>query len=81
LLNAIGRVSYGMYLYHALLVSVMDRMMMRFAIPKHSLRGVACFAVLVLVTWCISAVSFRFVQQPFLRLKQRRRAPALVPAG
>ena len=77
--RAIGGVSYGMYLYHALLVSVMDRLMTRAAIPKHSLLGLACFAVLVVVTWCISAASFRWVEQPFLRLKHRSRAPILMP--
>ena len=71
-LNGIGRVSYGMYLYHMPLVSGFDRVMQRIAVPKHSVLGLLCFAMLVCVTWGVATISYRWIEQPFLRLKRRR---------
>ena len=70
-LNSIGRTSYGMYLYHMPLVAAFDRVMRMLAVPKHSFAGVLCFGVLVALTWGLAALSFAFVETPFLRLKDR----------
>lgn len=70
LANAIGRVSYGMYLYHSVLVSGLDRAVQRLGIVKHSAAGWAALLVLVLVTWAVALLSYRVIEQPFLRLKR-----------
>lgn len=71
-LNRIGKVSSGTYLYHMPLVSVFDAVMRRIAVPKHSVLGVLCFVGLVLVTWAIAAASYAWIERPFLRIKDRR---------
>lgn len=75
LMNAIGKVSYGMYLYHLPLVAGFDRVMQRLAVPKHSAAGVLCFVALVAVTWGVAALSYAWIERPFLRLKERRFEP------
>ena len=71
-LNRIGKVSSGIYLYHMPLVSVFDAVIRRIAVPKHSVLGVFCFVGLVLVTWAIAAASYAWIERPFLRIKDRR---------
>ncbi len=61
--NAIGQVSYGIYLYHFALISVFER---AFAgIPKQSLAGLALFALYLICVLVLSALSFRFIEAPF----------------
>jgi peptidoglycan/LPS O-acetylase OafA/YrhL len=62
-LNAVGRISYGIYLYHFALISVADR---AFAgIAKLSLAGLGGFAVYLGLVLAVSALSFRYIETPF----------------
>jgi peptidoglycan/LPS O-acetylase OafA/YrhL len=68
----IGRVSYGLYLWHML---VFGR---RGTIPL--LKSAGSWAVTVAVTIGVAAVSFYALEQPLLRLKRRfERVPASAP--
>ena len=68
----VGRRSYGMYLWHTLPVLVVLPGL-REAVPA----PVAVVLALA-ATWGLTLLSWRYVEQPFLRLKDRRadRAPA-----
>lgn len=79
----IGAVSYGIYLYHLLGLHlakmILDRGHVSF--PHRDFFG--CF----LVTWGIAELSYRFYEQPFLRLKEamsrrpsRQGAPGALPS-
>jgi peptidoglycan/LPS O-acetylase OafA/YrhL len=78
-LRYLGTISYGLYLYHYLLFSIVDAQA-----PTWS-HGVD-LTVKVLLTLAVSAASYRFIEQPFLRLKERiarpgaSTAPVLSPA-
>jgi peptidoglycan/LPS O-acetylase OafA/YrhL len=66
----LGRISYGLYVFHQVGLLVAER-----AFPEHAANAKAWaghFLVGLFVTLLLGALSYRFVEQPFLRLKQRR---------
>jgi peptidoglycan/LPS O-acetylase OafA/YrhL len=66
-LNAIGRVSYGMYLYHFALISVFER-----AVPgvaKLSVAGIGVFGLYVATVVGLAMLSYRYLETPFNALK------------
>jgi peptidoglycan/LPS O-acetylase OafA/YrhL len=66
-LNAIGRISYGMYLYHFCLISVAQRAVAGAA--PWSLRGLGVFVLYLVLVLGVSALSYRWIETPFNRLK------------
>lgn len=82
--NRIGRVSYGMYVYHSVLVSGLDAALRMSGVEKYSALGFAGFLGLIVLTWLIAEASFAWIERPFLKLKDRigkgRSAPAARPA-
>lgn len=69
--NRMGRVSYGMYVYHSVLVSGLDAALRMTGIEKYSALGFAGFVGLVVLTWLIAEASFAWIEKPFLKLKDR----------
>lgn len=72
----IGIVSYGMYLFHMIVVDVVGRglELAGVAIPG------ALFVGTLLGTWAVAELSFRYYETPFNRLKNRFKArPAAAP--
>jgi peptidoglycan/LPS O-acetylase OafA/YrhL len=69
--NRIGRVSYGMYVYHSVLVAGLDVALRSTGIEKYSALGIAGFLGLIVLTWLIAEASFAWIERPFLRLKDR----------
>jgi len=74
-LRACGRVSYGMYLLHwpmvVFTIPTFERWFAATSSTVGILLGLAILLVGVLVTYALAEVSFRFVETPFLRLKER----------
>lgn len=70
----LGKISYGLYAYHLFAYwIVFDRLRPRFA-----LTGPATFGLSFLLTVGMAALSYRALEQPFLRLKKRF---TIVPSG
>jgi peptidoglycan/LPS O-acetylase OafA/YrhL len=66
----LGRISYGLYVYHELLLKVAARLF-----PQHDSSPAQMLEYWVFglfLTLPIAAASYRFIEQPFLRLKRRR---------
>jgi peptidoglycan/LPS O-acetylase OafA/YrhL len=64
-LMALGKVSYGFYVFHLLLIGLFPGQIVR---SRHPIvLGVVFFAAV----WALSWLSFRFLETPFLRLKSR----------
>ncbi len=66
----LGRISYGLYVYHELLLKVAARVF-----PEHDsspAQMVGYWAFGLCTTLPIAALSYRFIELPFLRLKRRR---------
>lgn len=71
-LRYLGTVSYGMYLYHMLCLYAAFLL-----IGQHD--PAVMFAAGLAITIAVSAVSYRWFEQPFLRLGRRFRAVPIVP--
>lgn len=61
----IGMLCYGLYLWHMFALDGVDRLIDK-GMPK-----VLQFPALMFVSWVIAELSYRFYEQPFLKLKHR----------
>ena len=66
-LVVLGRISYGMYLYHMILLHFVMIALARLNMSWPWLT----FIVLTVTTIIVAELSYRFYETPFLRLKQR----------
>jgi peptidoglycan/LPS O-acetylase OafA/YrhL len=74
-----GRISYGLYIYHALVAMVFNRWLpasLRFVITIPSLR----LMVFGMATLAVASVSWCLVEQPINRFRSRTRRGAISPA-
>jgi peptidoglycan/LPS O-acetylase OafA/YrhL len=79
-LNAIGRISYGIYLYHFVLISVADRASA--GVAKWSLAGLGVFALYLGAVLSVAALSHRYIETPFNARKPATLGhPRPVPVG
>jgi len=69
-LRALGRISYGVYLYHLILLAIVFDLCAALALPLPE-AGPVRFGVLTALTAAIAAISWRFVEEPLLRLKRK----------
>ena len=65
----LGRISYGLYVFHVLGLLISDYVVpnQTASLARYTLRVVVALAVTV----TMSAISYRWLETPFLRLKQR----------
>jgi peptidoglycan/LPS O-acetylase OafA/YrhL len=67
----LGRISFGLYVYHQLALSITDHIKIGhvalYAVPTYILRTILAIGLDVLM----AAVSYRYFETPFLRMKQR----------
>lgn len=66
----LGRISYGLYVYHELFLKVGDRIF-----PQHASspsQMIAYWAFGLITTLPVAAASYRWIESPFLRLKRQR---------
>ncbi len=66
----LGRISYGLYVYHELLLKVAARVFPLHDTSPGQMLGYWVFGLVT--TLPIAAASYRFIELPFLRLKRRR---------
>jgi peptidoglycan/LPS O-acetylase OafA/YrhL len=64
----LGKISYGLYVYHLLAIEFVQACFR----PLHGLQYLAASALLsLLLTMSAAAISYTFLEAPFLRLKRR----------
>ncbi len=66
-MQRIGRVSYGIYLFHVLIIGLLIQVLHLHPGENHNL----LFPVAVMATFVTADLSFRFFESPILRLKAR----------
>jgi peptidoglycan/LPS O-acetylase OafA/YrhL len=66
----VGRISYGIYLFHPFLWEVTNKVLVRLSLPPLG-RGHRCFIVMSAMSIGAAAVSWHFFEQPIIRLKER----------
>lgn len=65
----LGKISYGLYIFHALGMLLSDTILK--SVPHGMIRGTLRLAIGLGLTLGLAALSYRFVEGPFLRLKER----------
>lgn len=65
-----GKISYGLYLYHALVFGIMDACLFHF---KINVGPVFVFAIKLLLSYTAAILSWRLIEAPFLKLKNKYR--------
>jgi peptidoglycan/LPS O-acetylase OafA/YrhL len=76
-----GRLSYGLYLWHLPVYSLYDATVAPPAVRSYTLRLLLPFAIKFLLSVGVAALSFRFIEQPALRLKRRYASARAGDAG
>jgi peptidoglycan/LPS O-acetylase OafA/YrhL len=78
-MNHLGNVSYGIYMYHMMIVAAAIQVgKMLYGEDGNILFNLFVYVVSITVTILVSTVSFRFFEQPFLKLKHKF---TVVPSG
>lgn len=75
----VGRVSYGVYMYHPLVIYALHLLL--FGRVPALLYGVLMYAGAIALTLSIAALSYRHVEQPIMRLRNRVPVVTLSPTG
>ena len=68
-----GKISYGLYMWHLLCFTVVERVAPRLSLDGD---GVAAKVAAVALSYAVSAASYRFFEERFLRLKRHQPATA-----
>ncbi|SMN00262.1 O-antigen acetylase [uncultured Candidatus Thioglobus sp.] len=68
----LGKISYGLYLYHNIIVAHYDKIIGFFGITLND-NIIIKIIVSIALTVSIAYLSFRFIEKPFLRLKNKLR--------
>lgn len=69
-LRRLGKVSYGTYMLHLLALLPFQLWVLRSGVSAGSYLG--CFLLYVLLAWLLAELSYRYLEVPFLRLKERK---------
>jgi peptidoglycan/LPS O-acetylase OafA/YrhL len=78
-MNHLGNVSYGIYMYHMMVVAAtIQAAKLIYGEEGNILFNLFVYVVSITVTILVATVSFRFFEQPFLKLKQKF---TVVPSG
>jgi len=73
----LGSISYGIYLYHTMIIWLIDRV----CTPHHiHLTPFQLFLLVAALSISVAALSFRFIETPIMRSRHRKRAAAVVAA-
>lgn len=72
LLNYLGKISYGIYMYHFMIIPAVLYMIKNYfnLQSEVAINGLAYSSVIIL-TICISGISYRFIERPFINLKSK----------
>jgi peptidoglycan/LPS O-acetylase OafA/YrhL len=63
-----GKISYGIYLYHALVFGILDAIVFHY---KINFNEIALFIIKVVLTYFIAIFSWRLIEKPILRFKDK----------
>ncbi len=65
----VGVISYGVYLYHVWIIQLMEFVRDKLHLPR--MNGALMSVVVTLATVAVAEASFRLIEQPLLRVKER----------
>jgi peptidoglycan/LPS O-acetylase OafA/YrhL len=72
----IGRISYGLYVYHYFVPQALDLLIPGFISPHSAAQKLTTAVIAAVVSWALAELSWRLIEQPALRLKDAPWRPA-----
>jgi peptidoglycan/LPS O-acetylase OafA/YrhL len=66
-LHRLGRVSYGIYLYHLIVLDLC----LRLVTPNGPISQALLLALTIGLSWLVAELSFRVMEAPIMRLRKR----------
>ncbi|MBQ9418193.1 MAG: acyltransferase [Bacteroidales bacterium] len=70
--DSVGKVSYGIYVVHPLLIILLSRWYVEWGLPVvGQWNAVGIYVGVTMVVYAVAWLSYRYVERPFLRLKDR----------
>jgi peptidoglycan/LPS O-acetylase OafA/YrhL len=70
-LDYLGKISYGIYMYHNIMVVLSLKLCARYFNPSSTLFLITSYLVAILLTLLISHLSYRYFERFFLSLKKK----------
>lgn len=67
----LGKISYGLYVYHALAIKIASAAVKHLGVPKAGIRTLMIGPLALAITIGLAMLSYRFLESPFLKLKER----------
>lgn len=72
LFNYLGKISYGIYMYHFMVIpAVLYAIKNYFNLHSEMAINGLAYSSVVILTVCISGISYRFIERPFINLKSK----------
>ena len=68
-IDHLGRVSYGIYMYHPFVMTAAVQLIAQIAISHFLIGNVLIYSCTLVATALVATLSYKYVEQPFLRLK------------
>ena len=67
LLNYLGKISFGIYMYHLIMIDLTQFIMLQFEINRHII-----FLISLFLTLFVSGISYKYFEKPFLKIKNNK---------
>ncbi len=72
LCNYLGKISYGIYMYHLMIIPIVLYVVKHVLGSNNSvLFNICVYTLSVLATICVAGFSYKFIEEPFIKLKSR----------
>ena len=70
-LNYLGKISYGLYMYHIIVINLLLRILTKLGFQLDNLFTIFTFTILALIlSILVSTLSYRYFEKPLMRLRR-----------